>query len=205
MGYYSERVLPRLIDRACGSAQLAKWRSLVAEGLFGDVVEIGFGSGLNVPVYPADVRRVWAVDPSVTARRLAAERIAASPVNVEHVALHGESLPLDDATCDGALTTFTLCTVSDPAAALAELHRVLRPGMHLHFLEHGLSPDARVAAWQHRIDPIQRRIADGCHLSRDPVAMISAAGFEVLDHHSRYVPRAPRPWGWFTGGVARRL
>lgn len=204
MGVYSDRVLPRLIDRACGSAQLMRWRARVADGLHGDVVEIGFGSGLNVPVYPDAVQRVWAVDPSVTARRLAHDRIAASSVTIDHIAPRGEALPLADGSCDGALSTFTLCTVGDPTTVLAELHRVLRPGAQLHFLEHGLAPDPGVQRWQHRINPLQKRLADGCHLTRDPLDLITNAGFDIVDQHARYVPRAPRAWGWFTGGVARR-
>ena len=141
-------------------------------------MEIGFGSGLNMPAYPPEVHLVYAVEPALTARRLAEERIAESHVRVEHVALRGESIPLEDNSCDGALSTFTLCTIPDVGAALAEVRRVLRPGGRFHFLEHGLSPDPSVANWQRRLDPLQKRLADGCHLTRDTPTPLRAAGFE---------------------------
>lgn len=201
MGFYRERILPHLVEVACGSPEMARWRARVVEGLSGTVVEIGFGSGLNVPVYPAEVHEVLAVEPALRARELAQPRIEASPVTVTHVGLDGQRLPLDDASCDGALSTFTLCTIPDVGAALAELRRVLRPGGALHFLEHGLAPDAGVAAWQHRLEPMQRRLADGCHLTRDPVALVATAGFEVQRHESRYA-KGPKPWTWMTEGIA---
>ncbi len=201
MGIYRERFLPHLVDKACGSAELARWRERVTEGLSGTVVEIGFGSGLNVPVYPPEVTEVFAVEPALVARRLAEGRVAASHARIVHVGLDGQSLPLDDDSCDGALATFTLCTIPDPTVALAELRRVLRPGGRFHFLEHGLAPDARVATWQRRIEPVQRRVADGCHLTRDPVALVADAGFVVERHESRYAS-GPKPWTWMTEGFA---
>ena len=142
-----------------------------------------------------------AVEPASAARKLAEKRVAASPVPVEHVGLDGQELPLEDDSCDAALCTFTLCTVPDPGQALAEVRRVLRPGGRFHFLEHGLSPDPGVARWQHRIDPIQRRFAGGCHLSRDAIALVEAAGFHVTRREQRYV-RGPKPWSFVTVGVA---
>ncbi len=201
MAWYRERILPHLIDRACGTAELRDWRASVVRGLAGTVVEIGFGSGLNVSVYPPEVTKVYAVEPAAVARKIAEDRIAASPVVIEHVGLRGESIPLDDDSCDGALSTFTLCTIPDVEQALADVRRVLRPGGRLHFLEHGGSPDASVARWQRRIEPVQKRVADGCHLTRDPAALVAAAGFELERVESRYA-RGPRPWSWFTEGVA---
>lgn len=201
MGFYREHVLPRLVDRACGTRELTRWRAKVTDGLAGTIVEIGFGSGLNVPVYPDAVDVVYAVEPALTARKLAAPRIDASPVEVRHVGLRGEELPLDDDSCDGALSTFTLCTIPGVEAALAELRRVLRPGGRFHFLEHGRAPDEGVARWQDRMEPMQKRLADGCHLTRDPVALVTAAGFEVERAESRY-GRGPRPWTFFTEGAA---
>jgi SAM-dependent methyltransferase len=201
MGVYEQRFLPHLVDKTCGGADMERWRRRATEGLAGVVVEIGFGSGLNVPVYPAEVTRVYAVEPSATARRLSGPRIAAGSVKVEHVGLDGQSLPLPDHSCDAALSTFTLCTIPDAARALAEVRRVLRPGGTFHFLEHGLSPDASVATWQRRIEPVQRRVAGGCHLTRDTVALVTDAGFEVVEVTNRYA-RGPRPWTWFTVGRA---
>jgi ubiquinone/menaquinone biosynthesis C-methylase UbiE len=201
MGFYREQVVPRLVDATCGTRELRRWRERATAGLSGTVVEIGFGSGLNVPLYPEGVRHVYAVEPARTARRLAEERIAASDVVVEHVGLRGESIPLDDGSCDAALSTFTLCTIPDVDAALAEVRRVLRPGGRFHFLEHGRSPDPGVARWQRRFEPVQKRVADGCHLTRDPVELLEAAGFEVERAESRYAG-GPKPWTWLTEGAA---
>lgn len=202
MGLYRRHILPRLIDLACGSAELGRWRARVTEGLAGRVVEIGFGSGLNVPHYPAGVEVVLAVEPADAAVALAQRRIDASPVPVERVGLDGQQVALADASCDAALVTFTLCTIPDPARALAELRRIVRPGGRLHLLEHGVAPDASVRRWQQRLEPVQRRLADGCHLSRDPLALLTGAGFEPEWVDQRYA-RGPRPWSWFTAGVAR--
>lgn len=201
MGFYREHVLPRLVDRACGTGELRRWRRQVTEGLSGSVVEIGFGSGLNLPAYPPEVDLVYAVEPALTARRLAEDRIAASHVLVEHVALRGESIPLDAGSCDGALSTFTLCTIPDVEAALAEVLRVLKPGGRFHFLEHGISPDESVAAWQRRLEPVQKRVADGCHLTRDATELVRSAGFEIERSESRYA-KGPKPWTWLTEGAA---
>ena len=201
MSFYREKILPHLVDRACGSQGMVRWRERAVEGLSGTVVEIGFGSGLNVPVYPPEVETVFAVEPAELARRLAHERIQRSHADVKHVGLHGESLPLEVDSCDGALSTFTLCTIPDVETALGELRRVLRPGGRFNFLEHGLAPDDRVARWQRRFEPAQKILADGCHLTRDPTELVAAAGFEVQSSTSRYA-QGPRPWVYFTEGVA---
>lgn len=201
MGLYREQLLPRLVEVACGGAQMERWRARATDGLHGRVVEIGFGSGLNVPVYPDAVTEVLAVEPALVARERAAGRIAASHATVTHVGLDGQTLPIDTDSCDGALSTFTLCTIPDVERALAELLRVLKPGGELHFLEHGRSPDPKVARWQTRLEPMQKRLADGCHLTRDPVELVEAAGFTVLRHDSRYA-KGPKPWTWMTSGVA---
>lgn len=201
MSFYRERVLPRLVDIACGTPELRRWRERVTDGLSGVVVEIGFGSGLNVPYYPDEIELVHAIEPAGRARALARRRLESSTVRVNHLELDAESLPLPDDSCDGALSTFTLCTIPGVADALAEIRRVLRPGGHFHFLEHGLSPDPGVEAWQHRLEPMQRRLAGGCHLTRVPAELVENAGFEIIRSESRY-GRGPRPWSWFTEGVA---
>ena len=201
MGFYREHVLPRLVDRACGTAELRRWRDEVTAGLTGTVVEIGFGSGLNLPSLPPEVERIYAVEPAGTARKLAERRVAEAHVPVEHVGLRGESIPLPDDSCDAALSTFTLCTIPDVDAALAEVRRVLRPGGHLHFLEHGRAPDARVLRVQRTVEPAQKLLADGCHLTRDPVALVERAGFTIERVEQRYAG-GPKPWTYFTIGVA---
>ena len=178
-------------------------RVQTAAGLTGRVVEIGFGSGFNVPLYPSGVTRVLAVEPSATAWRMASKRISSAGIPVEQVGLDGQSIPLDDASCDGALCTFSLCTIPDPAAALAEGRRVLRPGGRFHFLEHALAPDPGVASFQRRVEPLQKRLADGCHLTRDPVALVRDAGFSIEEIDQKY-GAGPKPWAYLTRASAVR-
>ena len=201
MGFYRDQVLPRLVDRACGTSALRRWRAGVTEGLTGRVVEIGFGSGLNVGMYPQDVEEVLAVEPAAVARRLSNKRVARSKVPVHHIGLDGQAIPLDDDSCDSALSTFTLCTISDARRALADLRRVMRPGSRFHFLEHGLAPDPGVASWQRRLEPLQLRLADGCHLTREPATLVSEAGFRIEHLEQRYA-KGPKPWSWFSAGTA---
>ena len=201
MGIYRDRVLPRVLDVALGARALGTLRARTAAGLSGDVLELGFGTGRNVDHYPWQVRRVLAVDPAVAGRRIAAPRVARSPVAVEYVGLDGQELPLDDASVDNALSTWTLCTIPDVARALGEVRRVLRPGGRLHFLEHGLSPDARVARWQHRLTPLQARLAGGCHLDRPIDTLVADAGFRVGDVRHYYVA-GPKAFGYMSEGVA---
>jgi SAM-dependent methyltransferase len=203
MDIYRDQVLPRLIDRACGGRSLGKWRHRLTAGLSGVIVEIGSGSGLNIEHLPDSVERLLAVEPSEVARRLASRRVERSTVPVEHIGLDGASIPLDDASCDAALATFALCTIPDVETALTEVMRVLRPGGRFHALEHGLAPDASVRRWQHRLEPMQKRLADGCHLTRDPVALITSAGFEIIETTSLY-GRGPKPWMYFTEIQARK-
>lgn len=203
MGIYRDQVLPRLVDKALASDDVMAWRRRAVEGLHGVVVEPGFGSGLNIEVYPAEVTRVYAVDPAVVGRKLAADRVAASPVDIVHVGLDGQALPLDDASCDAGLLTFTLCTIPDADAALRELHRVIKPGGRLHFVEHGHAPDDGVQKWQRRLEPIQKRAFDGCHLTRDMPALIAGGGFEIEELETAYA-RGPKPLSWYSLGRARR-
>ena len=177
MGIYEKRVLPHLIDAVCGAKPLLKLRASTCEGLAGDVLEVGFGSGLNSPVYPPEVTSVAAVEPADVAWRIAAPRVAASSVPIDRSGLDGQRLPFDDDRFDCALSTFTLCTIPDVEAALHEIRRVLKPGARLHFLEHGLAPDVKVQGLQKRWDPVQHRIAGGCSVSRPILDLISAAGF----------------------------
>jgi ubiquinone/menaquinone biosynthesis C-methylase UbiE len=203
MGFYTERILPRIIDKVMDTKQLREVRARVCAPLAGDVVEIGFGTGLNLPHMPATVTRLRAVEPSMLGRRLAAKRIAASPVDVELVGLDGQALPLDDASADAVLSTWTLCTIPDVGAALGEIRRVLRPGGALHFVEHGESPHRGVARWQHRLDGIQQKLAGGCHLVRDIPALLTNAGFELERVDRFYAKGEPKTHGWTSEGVAR--
>jgi SAM-dependent methyltransferase len=201
VGLYREQVVPRLVGRMCGAARFDRWRALAAAGLHGRVVEIGFGSGLNVPYYPPDLEVVLAVEPSALARRLAEPRIGASTATVSHIGLDGQDIPLSDGSCDAALVTFTLCTVPDPQQALSEVRRVLQPGGTLHFVEHGLSPETRIAKWQHRIEPLRCSLAGGCHLTRDPTKLVEQAGFVIQQREQGYAG-GPKLSSWLTFGVA---
>jgi SAM-dependent methyltransferase len=203
---WNDQVVPRLTDKLLSNDDVMAHRARVTAGLQGEIVEIGFGSGLNVPSYPDAVSAVYAVDPSYVGRQLASERVKASPVDVRYVGLDGESIPLDDASVDGALCTFTLCTIPDAAQALREVRRVLKPGGSFHFLEHGLCPDPGVARWQHRLNPVQRTVCGGCHLDRDVEALLREAGFEIdhLDHDLLPGPKLMQPWSYLYEGVATR-
>ncbi len=201
LGLYRQYVLPHLVDRVLSGPGWEGWRQRTTEGLAGTVVEIGFGSGLNVPHYPPEVSVVYAVEPALRARRLAAPRVADSHAEVRHVGLDGARLPLPDDSCDGALSTFTLCTIPEVEQALAELRRVLRPGGVFHFLEHGVAPDASLARVQRVIEPAQKLLADGCHLTRDPRALVERAGFTIVAEESSYAG-TPSPWTYLTLGVA---
>jgi ubiquinone/menaquinone biosynthesis C-methylase UbiE len=203
MGWYTEQVLPRALDASMRGAAFGRIRARVVAGLGGEVLEIGFGSGLNVPYYPASVSRVLAVDPAMASRRLAARRIGRSPVPVPFARLDASRLPAGDASVDHVLSTWTLCTVPDAGQALAEICRVLRPGGTLHFAEHGLTPDPAVARLQHRLTPVQRRLAGGCHLDRPVRELITAAGLKIgrLD---TYYMGWPHALSYTYEGVASR-
>jgi ubiquinone/menaquinone biosynthesis C-methylase UbiE len=201
MGLWTERVVPWCIELCCGSKAIAGEREKALAGLSGTVLEIGFGSGLNVPLYPAAVARVLAVDPSERARRIGSKRIAASRCPIETVGLDAESIRLDAGSADHALSTFTLCTIPDARRALLEVKRILRPGGRLFFLEHGRAPDPGVARWQDRLNGVQRAIAGGCNINRAIPELLEAAGFRVESLESYYAP-GPRTHAYFYRGVA---
>ena len=202
-GIYADRVLPRIVDRLCGVAATSPLRARVCAGLHGRVLELGFGSGLNVAHYPAAVDEVAAVEPADLAWELAAPRLAATTIPVRRSGLDGRSLPLPDDHCDCALSTWTLCTVPDVAVVLAEVRRVLRPGGTLHFVEHGLAPDEDVRRWQRRLDPLQRRLFGGCHLTRPIADLLVDAGFTITELDVFYQEGTGKTWGADSLGVAR--
>ncbi len=177
-----------------------KYRSQTVVGLHGKVVEIGFGSGLNVDLYPSEVKTVYAVDPATVGQKLAADRVADTHVDVQYVGLDGQSLPLDDESCDAALSTYTLCTIPDVQLALSEVMRVLKPGGRFHVLEHGLAHEHGVSKWQSRLTPIQKRIGDGCHLNRDHRSLLGEAGFEIESLDEWYA-KGPKALSWLYRGI----
>jgi ubiquinone/menaquinone biosynthesis C-methylase UbiE len=202
MGFYGDQVLPRFIDLVCSAKTIRPLRERACAGLHGRVVEIGFGSGLNIPYYPAAVTSIAAIEPADTGWKLASKRVAASTVPIDRIGLDGQQLPLPDNSCDAALSTFTLCTIPDVTAALDELCRVLKPGGTLHFLDHGLAPDENVRRMQHRLDPLQQKLFGGCHLTRPIADVITEAGFTINDLDTFYEDGIPRPWGAASLGVA---
>ncbi|HEX5017179.1 MAG TPA: class I SAM-dependent methyltransferase [Actinomycetes bacterium] len=202
MSLYQEHVLPRIINVLCGVKLSQPLRAEACSGLSGRVLEIGFGSGLNVPHYPTDVTRVDAIEPSDVAWHLARDRVEESPVEIERTGRDAQQLPFADATFDSALSTWTMCTIPDAALALAEVRRVLKPGGTLHFLEHGKAPDEGVRRWQERLEPLQIRMAGGCHLTRQIPDLVESAGLQIESLDAFYQEQAPKPLAALTVGVA---
>jgi ubiquinone/menaquinone biosynthesis C-methylase UbiE len=201
--FYRQQVLPRLTNLTLARGEYEPIRRRVAAGLAGDVLEVGFGSGLNVPHYPPAVTRVLAVDPAVVGRKLAAERLAHSRMPVEFVGIDGQDLPVASASVDHVLTTWTMCSIPNIAAALGEMRRVLRPGGELHFAEHGRSPDPGVSGWQDRLTPLHRLMFGGCHLNRPVELLIAHAGFRMISVRNYYL-KGPKPMKYIYEGLAAR-
>lgn len=186
---YERRLLPVLVDWACGAPVFCQQRQKVVPQASGLVLEIGIGTGLNLRHYDATrVEKVVGLDPGATPNARAQRRAAQSGVVVEWVALSAERIPFDDAMFDTVLVTYSLCTIPDPLAALKEMRRVLKPSGKLVYCEHGLAPDASVRRWQHRLTPVWSRFAGGCHLDRDIPALLAAARFDLADRHAAYLP-----------------
>jgi len=204
MGFYDRHILPHVLDFACGVAPVAGQREKVVPAAEGRVVEIGLGSGLNLPFYdPSKVTSVIGVDPAGEMLARAGKRTGGLRFPVEMAALEGEALPFEAASADTVVITYSLCTIPDPAQALSEMRRVLKPGGKLLFAEHGAAPDAGVARWQKRLDRwIWPRIAGGCHLSRHPDSLIENAGFALDSLKTMYLPKTPRPLGFNYWGAA---
>lgn len=202
MGFYGSVIFPRILNSFMSSGQFKKQRSLLLADVSGDILEIGFGTGLNLEFYPDHVRKITAIDPNAGMNRVAQENIKRSGIEVETKILSSENLPIEDNTYDSVVCTWTLCSIPDAAAALREVRRVLRPGGRFFFVEHGLAPDPAVQKWQHRLTPIQKVIGDGCHLNRPIDAMITGEGFTLAEMETFYMPKAPRFAGHMFRGIA---
>jgi SAM-dependent methyltransferase len=202
MGFYGEQIVPRVTDLLLGNREFGKLRREICEGLHGDVIEIGFGSGLNVQYLPSEVDGLWAVEPSSTARRIATKRVDASPVEFHDAGLDGQRIDAPDDRFDAALSTMTLCTIPDVAVALTEVQRVLKPGAEFHFCEHGHAPDENVARRQDRWNGVQNHIAGGCNLNRDIAGLLTGAGFEIESLRNFYL-KGPKAFGYMYLGRAR--
>ena len=191
MSFYSEWVLPHLINRACSTNPNKKQREKIVPLAEGDVLEIGFGSGLNLPFFDTGkVRKVWGLEPSEGMRRKAQPLVDAADLEVEFIDLPGDSIPLESNSVDTVLVTYTLCTIPDAISALERMRRVLKPGGSLLLCEHGIAPDRNVRRWQHRLNSPWSRIAGGCNMNRDIPDLIRKGGFEITTDERMYVPGA---------------
>lgn len=202
MGFYASVLLPRLCDLVLGRPIVARHRRELLAQASGDVLEIGFGTGLNLPHYPPHVRRITTVDPNKGMHRQARKRIARSSIPVESHLLRGEQLPFAEGRFDCVVSTFTLCSIDDVTRALVELHRVLRPSGRFLFLEHGLSPDPRVQKWQHRLNRLEMWLADGCRLDRNVRQRVAALPFRSIELTEFDLEQTPRTHGHIYRGVA---
>jgi ubiquinone/menaquinone biosynthesis C-methylase UbiE len=200
--WYDRHLLPYVLDFACGMKPIRKQRRKVVPLAWGKVLEIGIGTGLNLAYYnKALVKELTGLDPALEMHRLAEKRADKAGLSVNLVGLSAEKIPRDDATFDTVLMTYTLCSIPDPVAALAEMRRVLKPGGRLLFCEHGLAPDASVRAWQERLNPTWGKIAGGCHLNRNIPLLLERGGFRPIELEERYLP-GPRPLTYNYWGTA---
>ena len=204
MGFYEEKIVPKMINKLCASPGILKQREKVVPAAEGRVLEIGMGSGLNLPYYNTEkVEMVFGLEPSEGMRKLAAPRAEQVPFDVEFLDLPGEEIPLDNDSVDTVLLTYTLCTIPDGMKALEQMRSVLKPGGQLIFCEHGAAPDKNVEKWQNRINPFWKRLAGGCNLNREIPKMIEAASFNITEMDTMYLPDAPRFAGFNYWGQAR--
>lgn len=203
MGMYDRYVLPHVIHLACGTKPILKQREKVIPHAEGRVLEIGMGSGINIPFYdPVKVEKVWGLEPSEGMRVKASEAVDAAPFDLEWLGLPGEEIPLDNDSVDTVVLTYTLCTIPDYGKAVQQMRRVLKPGGKLLFSEHGKAPDDNVQRWQNRINSTWGKIAGGCHLNRDIPAILREGGFDIKKMDSMYVPSTPKVAGFTYWGYA---
>lgn len=203
MGFYERTILPPLLKCACSAPPIAKQRAKIVPHARGRVLELGVGMGLNLAFYdPSEVESVTGVDPAPELRAIALAAPRPEGLDVDVESGTAEDLPFGDGVFDDVVCTYTLCSVADPARALSEARRVLKPGGRLLFCEHGLSPEDGVAKWQRRIDPLWSRLFGGCHITRPVAETITAAGFDLDRHETMYLPKTPKIAGWNEWGVA---
>ena len=188
MSWYEQRILPHMTDRACSTKPCRKQREKIVPLAEGDVLEIGIGSGLNLPFYDQQkVRKLWGLEPSEGMRKLAAKNLEGLNLDLEFIDLPGEEIPLESNSVDTVVVTFTLCTIPDTASALQGMRRVLKPGGRLLFCEHGTAPDEGVRRWQDRLNSGWSKISGGCNMNRDIPVLITAAGFEIVNDERMYI------------------
>ena len=201
MGLYSNLIIPYCIDFAMSGSNLREYRQKLLEDVSGEILEIGFGTGLNLPHYPDGVTKITTIDPNPGMQKIARSRIAASNITVDYQVLNGESLPMADASFDSVVCTWTLCSIPQVDKAIAEINRLLKPGGKFFFIEHGLSKESSIQTWQNRLTPIQKVIADGCHLNRN-IKQIVEQKFHHVTLEQFYAPKLPKVIGYMYQGVA---
>jgi len=202
MNWYEKWILPRLTDLAMRNKETTRYRSRMVPQAYGGVLEIGVGSGLNLPFYETTVKRLLALDPSEELLKMAKKKADAAAFPIEFLPHTSEAIPLDDCCLDTVVTTWTLCTIPDPARALQEMRRVLRPNGTLLFAEHGLAPDAGVRAWQERLNPLWGKVTGGCNLNRKMDELIRASGFRIVELDTGYA-KGLRPMSYMYSGRAQ--
>lgn len=204
MSFYNERVLPHLIALAMRKRDLAEYRRRVVPAASGRVLEVGIGSGLNLPFYGPGVEQIFGLDPSPELLAMANRQSEAMQGKVSLIEGVAEAIPLDDGNIDTAVMTWTLCSVAHPSQALREVRRVLKPGGDLLFVEHGAAPDMGVLKWQDRLTPIWKQVSGGCHLNRDTALLLRSAGFHLCDLRRGYMG-GPRPFTFMSEGRAQSI
>jgi ubiquinone/menaquinone biosynthesis C-methylase UbiE len=203
MGFYSRVILPRLLDWSMSGPEMAQYRHQLLADVSGQVLEIGFGTGLNLAYYPEQVQQLTTIDINPGMNEIARRRIQASSIQVQHQILSSDRLPMADSTFDSVVSTWTLCSIANVQAALQEIHRVLKPGGKFFFVEHGLSPEPNIQTWQHRLTPIQKIIGDGCHLDRNIKALVEQV-FPTVCLEEFYEQSVPKTFGYFYKGTAQK-
>jgi ubiquinone/menaquinone biosynthesis C-methylase UbiE len=201
MSFYSQKIFPYLLDWSLSDATFSKYRQEVLAEVEGEVLEIGFGTGLNLSFYPDEIHKIITVDNNPGVHKLAQKRIEKSTITVDHRILSGENLPMADNTFDSVVSTWTLCSIEKVEQAVQEIHRVLKPGGKFFFIEHGLSNEPSIQTWQNRLNPVQKIIADGCHLNRN-IREIVEQQFNRVNLEEFYVEKTPKFIGYMYKGVA---
>ncbi len=204
MEFYSRFFFPRLCDYCMSMSHLDEYRQTLLADVEGDVLEIGFGTGLNLPHYPSNIQKLTAVDVNPGMNAIAKERIRDVAITVDHRVLSGERLPMEDRAFDHVVSTWTLCSIKDVKQALREIRRVLKPDGRFFFIEHGLSDDPKIQRWQNLLTPLQKRIGDGCSLNRNMRTLIEEQDFGIIELDEFYMEKAPKTYGYTYRGVAAK-
>ena len=205
MSFYEEKILPHIIDCGCGTKAAMDMRAHIVPLAYGDVLEVGMGSALNLGLYNTDkVNKVWGLEPSLGMRKRAEKNLQASPVHVDWLDLPGEQIPLADESVDSIVLTFTLCTIPDWRAAMQQMLRVLKPNGTLFFCEHGQAPDLSIQKWQDRLNPLWGNLFGGCNLNRPVIKNIESEGFSVEWAENEYMDMGPRFMSYMTWGAAHK-